>query len=86
MVLKEYDKTIIEVLGHTDATGSDAYNQGLSEQRAASVRSYLAAQGIDARRVLSQGFGERHPVASNDSAEGRQSNRRVELRLVPLTA
>jgi outer membrane protein OmpA-like peptidoglycan-associated protein len=86
LVLKEYEKTIIEVSGHTDSTGSDALNQTLSDQRAASVASYLAAQGIDQRRLLAQGFGERNPIADNATAEGRQANRRVELRLVPLTA
>ena len=86
LVLKEYEKTIIEVSGHTDSTGSDALNQTLSDQRAASVASYLTAQGIDARRVLAQGFGKRNPIADNATAEGRQANRRVELRLVPLTA
>ena len=86
LVLKEYEKTIIEVSGHTDSTGSDALNQTLSDQRAASVGSYLAAQGIDQRRVLAQGFGERNPVADNATADGRQENRRIELRLVPLTA
>lgn len=86
LVLQEYDKTIIEVMGHTDSTGSEAYNQTLSEQRAQAVGQYLIAQGIDRRRLLTQGFGESHPVASNDTPEGRQANRRVELRLVPLTA
>jgi outer membrane protein OmpA-like peptidoglycan-associated protein len=85
LVLREYDKTIIEVMGHTDSTGSTEYNQRLSESRAASVAEYLVAQKLDLRRVLTQGFGERHPIASNASAEGRQQNRRVELRLVPIT-
>jgi outer membrane protein OmpA-like peptidoglycan-associated protein len=85
LVLKEYDKTIIEVMGHTDSTGSETHNQGLSERRAASVGRYLVSQGVDSRRVLTQGFGERYPMASNETAEGRQQNRRVELRLVPLT-
>ena len=86
LVLKEYDKTIIEIMGHTDSTGSEAYNQKLSERRAASVGKYLAGQGIDSRRVVPQGFGARSPIASNTTAEGKQQNRRVELRLVPLTA
>lgn len=86
LVLKEYNKTIIEVMGHTDSTGAEAYNQKLSERRAAGVGGYLVAQGIDARRVVTQGFGGRSPIASNDTAEGKQQNRRVELRLVPLTA
>jgi outer membrane protein OmpA-like peptidoglycan-associated protein len=86
LVLKEYNKTIIEVMGHTDSTGSEAYNQSLSERRAASVGSYLVGQGIDGRRMLTQGFGERFPITSNGTPEGRQQNRRVELRLVPITA
>lgn len=86
LVLKEYPKTIIEVLGHTDSTGSDTYNLQLSKDRASSVAAYLAAQGIDQRRLLSQGFGKRAPIADNSTPEGRQANRRVELRLVPLTA
>lgn len=85
LVLREYDKTIIEVMGHTDSTGSREYNQRLSEGRAASVAGYLVAQKVDSRRVLTQGFGESYPIASNASAEGRQQNRRVELRLVPIT-
>ena len=86
LVLKEYPKTIVEVLGHTDSTGSDSTNEALSQDRAASVASYLGAQGIDQRRLLSQGFGERSPIADNATPDGRQANRRVELRLVPITA
>jgi outer membrane protein OmpA-like peptidoglycan-associated protein len=85
LVLKEYDKTIIEVMGHTDSTGPEAYNQALSERRAATVGTYLVSQEIDSRRILTQGFGEQHPIASNANSAGRQQNRRVELRLVPLT-
>jgi outer membrane protein OmpA-like peptidoglycan-associated protein len=86
LVLKEYDKTIIEVTGHTDSTGSDTYNQTLSEKRAGSVGAYLGGQGINAQRILTQGFGEQLPVADNATPAGREQNRRVELRLVPLTA
>jgi len=86
LVVGEYKKTLIEVSGHTDSTGSASYNQSLSERRAASVGAYLIHQGVDSRRVLTQGFGETRPLADNSSAEGRQLNRRVELRLVPLTA
>ena len=86
LVLKEYNKTLVEVSGHTDSSGSDAYNQTLSEKRARIVGDYLVAQGVDGRRILSQGLGERHPIANNDTPEGREQNRRVELRLVPLTA
>lgn len=85
LVLEEYEKTIIEVTGHTDSTGSEAYNQQLSEARAASVASYLVAQGIRSERIVIHGFGERFPVADNSTPAGRQQNRRVELRLVPLT-
>jgi len=69
----------LEVDGHTDSVGSDAYNQQLSEKRAASVRDYLAQQGIPIASVTVQGFGKTQPVASNATASGRQQNRRVEL-------
>jgi outer membrane protein OmpA-like peptidoglycan-associated protein len=69
----------IEVEGHTDSVGSDEYNQNLSEQRASSVRDYLAAQGVSTAKLTARGFGETKPVASNDHAAGRQQNRRVEL-------
>jgi outer membrane protein OmpA-like peptidoglycan-associated protein len=85
LVLNEYNKTLIDVMGHTDSTGSDAINQPLSERRAASVGQYLISQGIDARRVATEGFGKSRPVASNDTPEGRSQNRRVELQLSPLT-
>jgi len=84
LVLKEYDKTIIQVEGHTDSTGADSYNQLLSEQRAGSVRDFLLNQGIAPARTRAVGYGERYPVASNDTAAGREQNRRVELTLVPM--
>lgn len=86
LVLKEFDKTIIEVSGHTDSTGDAAYNRALSEQRAQSVGQYLQSQGIATTRVLMFGYGEDRPVASNASEDGRQLNRRVELTLAPLTS
>jgi len=86
LVLTEYDKTIIEVMGHTDSTGTDAYNLTLSRRRAQAVGDHLIGKGIASMRVLTEGFGEQYPVASNDTVEGRQLNRRVELRLSPLTA
>jgi outer membrane protein OmpA-like peptidoglycan-associated protein len=86
LVLKEYDKTILEVAGHTDNTGSTQYNQGLSERRAGSVAQYLESHGVNAQRVMTVGAGETHPVASNATPEGRQANRRVELSLEPITA
>ena len=70
---------LIEVEGHTDSVGSDAYNQRLSEQRANSVREYLITQGLRPDILTSKGFGETTPVATNDTAAGRQQNRRVEL-------
>lgn len=84
LVLKEYNKTIIDVNGYTDSTGSDAHNMDLSQRRAASVGQYLTSQGIDPRRMATQGFGKSNPRASNDTAEGRQQNRRVELVLEPI--
>ena len=83
LVLKEFTKTNIRISGHTDSTGSDSYNQTLSEQRANSVGQYLVSQGVMSGRVIAQGYGERYPIASNDNEAGRQANRRVELELVP---
>ncbi|MDX2071979.1 MAG: OmpA family protein [Haliscomenobacter sp.] len=80
--MKEYDKTEIIVMGHTDATGSDEYNQKLSENRAASVSRFLQQNGITAKRVTTKGFGEQKPVASNNTASGREQNRRVEIAIV----
>jgi outer membrane protein OmpA-like peptidoglycan-associated protein len=85
LVLKEYDKTVIEVAGHTDSSGSDQYNQSLSERRAQSVTGYLASHGVKQQRLMTIGAGEAHPVASNDSEGGRAANRRVEMTIVPVT-
>jgi outer membrane protein OmpA-like peptidoglycan-associated protein len=85
MVLKEYDKTVVEVAGHTDSSGSDQYNLGLSERRAQAVASYLSSHGVKSQRLMPIGAGETHPVASNDTEQGRASNRRVELTIVPVT-
>lgn len=82
LVLAEYDKTAIRISGHTDSTGSDSYNQRLSQQRAGSVGTYLSRK-VDAGRIQAVGYGESSPVASNDTAAGRQQNRRVELELMP---
>jgi outer membrane protein OmpA-like peptidoglycan-associated protein len=86
VALKKYDKTVIEVAGHTDSTGSREHNQALSEQRAAAVATYLEKRGVLKSRVLTIGAGETRPVAGNDSAAGRAKNRRVELTLAPLAA
>lgn len=83
--LVEFDKTVIEVAGHTDSVGSDAYNQQLSERRANSVAAYLSGRGVSGARVVTIGAGEAHPVASNDTEEGRAQNRRVEITIVPVT-
>jgi outer membrane protein OmpA-like peptidoglycan-associated protein len=85
LVLKEYDKTIVEVVGHTDSTGSAEYNQALSERRAATVASYVNARGIDRQRILAFGRGLTQPIADNATAAGRAQNRRVELTLSPIT-
>jgi outer membrane protein OmpA-like peptidoglycan-associated protein len=80
--MKQYDKTEIIVMGHTDATGSDDYNQKLSENRASSVSRFLQQNGITAKRLTTKGFGEQKPVASNNSASGREQNRRVEIAII----
>ncbi len=72
--------------GAQPGTGSDAYNRELSQRRADSVGGYLKGQGVNPMRVLAQGFGEQIPIASNETPAGRQENRRVALRRVPLTA
>ena len=83
--LREYEKSYIDVYGHTDSTGSDSYNQGLSERRAGSVASYLIGQGVQSQRLATRGFGESQPIATNTTEEGRAANRRVEIRIVPVT-
>lgn len=85
LVLKEYNKTIIVVSGHTDSTGSDSYNQVLSERRAHSVADYIKSQGILSERFDIIGFGESKPIADNSTASGRDQNRRVEITLLPIT-
>ncbi len=84
-VLTEFDRTIVEVAGHTDSSGSEAYNQSLSERRSSSVSHYLQVQGIAGQRMISVGTGELRPIATNDTASGRQANRRVEITMVPIT-
>jgi outer membrane protein OmpA-like peptidoglycan-associated protein len=83
--LTQYEKTYVDVLGHTDSTGSDAYNQGLSERRASSVANYLGSRGVQQARLATRGYGETQPKASNADEAGRAANRRVEIRLVPVT-
>lgn len=83
--LNQYPDSLIDVYGHTDSTGSDAYNQALSERRARAVADYLTSRGVSYSRIRSQGFGETQPVASNDTEAGRSANRRVEIKIVPIS-
>ena len=85
LVLKKFNRTIVDVYGHTDSDGNDNYNFDLSQRRALSVANYLSGQGVDSRRFAVTGFGETRPIASNASAAGKASNRRVEIQLSPLT-
>lgn len=80
-VVREFDKTAVIIQGHTDSTGSDQYNQALSERRAGSVRSYMSNQGVNPARMAAEGYGETQPIASNESASGRAQNRRVSMML-----
>lgn len=85
LVLQRYRSTLVDVNGHTDSTGSDSYNYGLSQRRALSVANYLGAQGVDGRRFVVNGYGKTQPIASNATEAGRAQNRRVEIYLSPLT-
>lgn len=84
LVVNEFDKTILEVAGHTDSVGSDSSNMTLSSGRADSVANYLRAKGVKSERLTTIGYGETRPVADNGSEAGREQNRRVELNLLPL--
>lgn len=85
LVLKEYDKTLIAIAGHTDDVGTDENNMRLSQARAETVGNYLVARGIATTRILATGYGESRPIADNKTAAGREQNRRVELTLEPIT-
>ncbi|WP_294294527.1 OmpA family protein [uncultured Sphingomonas sp.] len=84
-VLSQYNSTYVDVYGHTDSTGADAYNQTLSERRATAVADYLAGHGVNPARLGTRGFGETRPIASNATEDGRAANRRVEIKIVPVT-
>jgi outer membrane protein OmpA-like peptidoglycan-associated protein len=84
LVLRKFNKTIVDVYGHTDNTGSDAHNQDLSQRRAVAVATILANQGIDQRRFYIEGKGESDPLASNANETGRAQNRRVEIQISPI--
>lgn len=83
-VFKEFDKNGVEIIGHTDSTGSNDLNMRLSRDRAQSVASYLAGNGVSSARISAMGVGSSQPIASNDTAEGRAQNRRVEINLRPI--
>jgi outer membrane protein OmpA-like peptidoglycan-associated protein len=83
--LKQYPDSLIDVYGHTDSTGSPQYNQTLSENRAATVANYLAMRGVSDARIRSRGYGETMPIAGNDTDQDRARNRRVEIKIVPIS-
>lgn len=82
-VLNQYPQTTLRISGHTDGTGADDYNQKLSERRAESVKSALVGMGVSPARMVTIGYGESKPIASNATESGRQQNRRVEIRIIP---
>ena len=84
LVLKEYDRTLVVVSGHTDSDGASNFNQSLSERRASSVSLFLRSKGILSDRLEMVGFGETQPMASNNTPDGKQQNRRVEIALIPV--
>lgn len=85
LVFDEFKKTYVNVDGHTDNTGSNAYNMDLSQRRSSSVAAYFISRNIMPQRLIVQGYGENRPIAGNDTVQGRQLNRRVEIQISPLT-
>ena len=85
VVLDEFNKTYVDIIGHTDSKGSKEYNQRLSEERAQSVARFLETRAVIPERVTAGGMGEADPIASNDTREGRAMNRRLEIKLSPVT-
>jgi len=84
LVFKEFAKTQVQISGHTDSSGSDSYNQTLSEKRAVSVSRYFTAKGLNPSRFQALGFGESRPIADNSTPQGRAANRRVEIQIIPV--
>lgn len=82
-VLAKFDKTLLSIEGHTDSTGTEEFNQKLSEERAANVKHYLVAQGIIETRLKTSGLGELRPIVKNDTEKNRALNRRVEIQIIP---
>lgn len=85
LVLDEFSQTYVDIIGHTDSKGSKEYNQRLSEKRAKSIARYLESNAVITERVMADGMGEDDPIANNDTREGRAMNRRVEIKLSPVT-
>ena len=85
-VLAQYNQTYVDVYGHTDSVGADAYNRQLSERRATAVAEYLVGRGVQQPRLGVRGYGETQPAASNETEDGRAANRRVEIKIVPIEA
>lgn len=85
LVLQEYEKTYVDVIGHTDSQGDAAYNRDLSRRRAEAVSAFLEGHGVRGERLVVRGAGEDFPIASNTTPEGRQANRRVEIAISPIT-
>lgn len=85
VVLDEFNQTYVDVVGHTDSQGSEEYNQRLSEKRARSVASYFESRAVISERVMADGRGEADPIAPNNTRKGRAKNRRVEIKLKPVT-
>ena len=81
----DYPDSLIDVMGHTDSTGSEQYNLDLSRRRAESVANYLVARGVSRARIETIGYGEQYPISDNSTAAGRSENRRVEIRITPIT-
>ena len=85
IVLRKFNRSLVDISGHTDSTGTPQHNLDLSQRRAQSVANYLSSQGVDPRRFYVMGYGETRPVATNATAAGREQNRRVEIEISPLT-
>lgn len=83
--MRQYPNSLIDIMGHTDSTGSEAYNEDLSKRRADAVADYLAMRGVSRARIATIGYGERYPVADNATEAGRALNRRVEIKITPVT-
>jgi len=81
----QYPNSLVDVMGHTDSTGSESYNLDLSRRRAEAVSNYLVSRGVSRARLAMVGYGEQYPVADNTTAEGRARNRRVEIRITPIS-